>query len=365
MYVLQQRTLSPAVTLEIPEARYQELKQARAVLSSALAFEQRYELLIGNFIALELALTQVSLRATVEPQYGYSDAARVIEDANRHFVNLLTVMRGYCDQVQQDFKVLKVTPSFKDMAKDELRQAYGRSSDFRFMDSLRNYVQHKATAVHSCQMDAERESDPSSWADAMKFYASKDELSADKDFKLRVLDEQPKKIDLRRSARRAVEEYGAVHISLRRRASGEVSRSRATVEMAIKDYKLAGAETAVGLAARLAGDVSADVPLLLEWDDVRVQLTEKNRAVARLWRRAQPNQPKPTELVALRESLNQTQEEAAKSVFLSSERWRDYEDGLPMPIGLYHLYQLQAGAHPTHELQPLKERRVDANKLSM
>lgn len=106
-YVLEQRVLGPHLRVGISEDRYNELARAKKVLSEALSFEQRYELLLGNFISMELAMTEIGLRAKVEPSYRYSDVAEHLEKANRHVVNLLTAMRGYADQVLQDFKCLE------------------------------------------------------------------------------------------------------------------------------------------------------------------------------------------------------------------------------------------------------------------
>lgn len=103
-YILEQFIIGSRLQLSISEERYNELAHARSVLSEALAFEQRYELLLGNFLAMELAFTEICLRAKVEPQHRYVDSAEILETANRHVVNMLTAMRAYADQVVQDFK---------------------------------------------------------------------------------------------------------------------------------------------------------------------------------------------------------------------------------------------------------------------
>lgn len=353
-YILEQRIIGSRLQMSISEERYKELAQARKVLSEALTFEQRYELLLGNFISMELALTEICLRAKVEPQYGYLDWSKTLEKANRHVVNLLTAMRGYADQVLQDFKCLELEPSFGSVAKLELGKMFDRSPAYRFMYALRNHVQHKATAIHGCEGNDDRRGEANSWIDTVKFFANKSTLSADKDFKTRLLDEQPDKIDIRRLARQSVQEVGVAHLTLRKLAEEHVARARSAVETAIRDYKEAGAQSIIGLGARRVGDADADVPLLLDWDDVRLQLVDKSGSPPRLWPSGTHREPKAEEIVALREEAKQTRAQAAAIVFVSEERWQDYEDGLPMPEGLFHLYKLQLGRHPTHSLLPLK-----------
>lgn len=350
-YILEQFIIGPRLQLSISERRYKELAHARNVLSEALAFEQRYELLLGNFLAMELAFTEICLRAKVEPQHRYADSAEILEKANRHVVNMLTAMRAYADQVVQNFKCLELVPSFSEVAKSELNKAFGRSSDYRFMCSLRNHVQHKATAVHGFIASDDGIRDANGWVETVKFIANQAALRSDKDFKSRVLDEQPEKIDVRRCARRSVQVIGEVHLALRRLSEEQVARARSAIEFAIREYKEAGAESAIGLGARRVGDTSADIALLLDWDDVRLQLVDKNSSLPRLWPRRNHREPKVEEIIALREAVGQTQAHAAAIVFVTEECWQDYEDGLPMPEGLFHLYKLQVGRHPTHTLQ--------------
>lgn len=350
-YILEQFIIGPRLQLSISEGRYKELAHARNVLSEALAFEQRYELLLGNFLAMELAFTEICLRTKVEPQHRYVDSAEILEKANRHVVNMLTAMRAYADQVVQDFKCLELVPSFSEVAKSELNETFARSSDYRFMCSLRNHVQHKATAVHGFLANDDGMRDANGWVETVKFYANKVTLRADKDFKLRVLDEQPEKIDIRRRARRSVQAVGEVHLALRNLSKDQVARARSAIELAIREYKEAGAESTIGLGARRVGDTSADIALLLDWDGVRLRLVDKNSSLPRLWPRRSHREPKVEEIIALREAMEQTQAQAAALVFVTEDRWRDYEDGLPMPEGLFHLYKLQVGRHPTHTLQ--------------
>jgi hypothetical protein len=183
MYLLEQRVLGPHLQIEISEERYKELAHAREVLSEALYFEQRYELLLGNFLSLEQAFTEICLRATIEPQYEYSELSSNIEKANRHVVNLLTAMRSYADQVVQDFKCLAIEPTFGAMAKAELSALYERSSAYQFMWELRNFVQHKANAIHGFDSGSGTEEDANGWVEAVRLYAMKATLSADARFK--------------------------------------------------------------------------------------------------------------------------------------------------------------------------------------
>ncbi|KIN89017.1 hypothetical protein PO78_423 [Thauera sp. SWB20] len=362
-YLLEQRVLGPRLQMDINEERYNELAHAREVLSDALDFEQRYELLLGNFISLELDFTEICLRAMIEPQYRYPEIAETLRRANRHIVNVLTAMRGYADQVQQDFKCLDLKPKFSLIAKKELVRIFESSPDYRFMCALRNHVQHKATALHGFEEADAKSGDPNGWVETIKFYASKVSLSADRDFKSRVLDDLPEKIDVRRCARESVQELGRAHLALRSAISEHVARARSTIELAIRDYTEGGADSAIALCARRVGDPDADVPVLLDWDDVRLQLVEKNRRPPRLWPSRTHREPGTEQIVSLRKEAQHSLAQAAAAVFIPEKRWQEYESGLPMPEGLFHFYQLQVGRHPTHQLQP-SSSADDESKLT-
>jgi hypothetical protein len=216
---------------------------------------------------------------------------------------------------------------------------------------LRNHVQHKATAIHGFVSSDDGVRDANGWVETVKFFALQADLRSDKSFKSRVLDEQPEKIDVRRCARRGVQTIGEVHLALRSLTKHQVERARSAIELAICEYKEAGAESVIGLGARRVGCTSTDIPLLLDWDDVRIKLVDKNCSLPRLWPRRKNLEPTVEEIIALREGVRQTKAQAAALVFVSEERWQDYEDGLPMPEGLFQLYKLQVGRHPTHFLQ--------------
>lgn len=111
-YILEQLMIGPRTPVLISKERYEALASARKTLVDGLAFEQRYELLLGNFTTLELSLTELCLQLKIMPEYEYQQSSTMLETANRHMVNLLTSIRAYSDQVVQDFKNLPLEPSF-------------------------------------------------------------------------------------------------------------------------------------------------------------------------------------------------------------------------------------------------------------
>ena len=351
-FILEQRVLNPHVQMEIDEQRYNALANARSVLADALAFEQGYELMLGNFIEMEMAFTEISLRACLEFDYSHSTLAGLMREANRQVINVLTAMRSYVDQMPQLFKALDLNPKFAKFVKSELNDMHSASLDYQFVCELRNHAQHQGTAIHGFEASPVPRSDSNGWAEAVSLYANKSELMAS-NFKAWVLEKQPDKINVRSCIRMSMFALGKVHLKLRAHLATQVDEARTTFDVAISDYQAAGADSVVGLAARSVGGKNEDIPVFVDWDVVRQSLAKKNNQPPRLWARPSPGEPTVNEIFALRTAVGDTIAQAARRVFVSEARWAEWESGLPMPQGLFTLYQLQGGRHPSYEVRLL------------
>src|SRR3546814_2211468 len=92
-YYLRRHAIWPQVMVEIDQARYERLVASRRTLVDALSFEQRYELLLGNFTAFEMFCAELSVRSNFEFDFRYETWDIVLADANRHAHNFLPTAR--------------------------------------------------------------------------------------------------------------------------------------------------------------------------------------------------------------------------------------------------------------------------------
>jgi len=130
---------------------------------------------------------------------------------------------------------------------------------------------------------------PADKSQTMMFYCDKAKIAADRGkFKKRVLDESDDKIDLRAVLRGYMTQMSGIHIALRTLVNAECERSRGIVTSAIAEYSAEqeGKLTStpgIGLASVVMRDekIAESVPLLLNWDDTRVRLAQKNRFAIR------------------------------------------------------------------------------------
>ncbi|MCE4540773.1 hypothetical protein LXT12_26440 [Pelomonas sp. P7] len=356
-YILEQQIFDPHPRLEFTEARFHELVRAGATLSDAQAFEQGYELMLGNFMDMELAFSRIGLSATLEFDHHYGSLAQILRDANRQVVNVLTAIRSYVDQAPQLFKALDLTPDFASAVRKALNDMHANSADYRFVYALRNHVQHQGSAVQGFEGADDPRVDANGWADAVRLLAFKNQLGT-ADFKASVLAEQPDRIDVRQRLRMSMEALGTVHLALRELVVSRVDAARSAFEEAIRDYQAAKPPGVAALYLRSTADPTQAVLIGLDWDDVRLSLVRKNSQPARLWPRRSRGQPEPSAIVALRVAAEHSVRQAAGAVCVSEVQWMDWEAGLPMPEGLFILYQLQTGQHPTHRVERKPDQRL-------
>lgn len=202
-YILRIAALGQFPELEIDTDRYERLKVSRPILSHALAIEEKYEIIISNFLELERDAINASVSEMARNHIEYKDFFDVRLALNIRLVNLLTAIRLYTDQLSSH--ICACLPS-KDDTKVKIKELfateYDSSFEYRFMEALRNYVQHSGIPVH-------RISTGGKWTDiddglleySIYFGTQRKELLLDDGFKKQILDEMPEEVNLRSASR--------------------------------------------------------------------------------------------------------------------------------------------------------------------
>ena len=274
---LQLDHLSPSPPLEIEEAEYSLLLQSRPVLNAAFSFEENYDLLIGNYIELENAALSHAAESMVRQRHDYHDLFEVRAEINRRVVNFLSAARLFVDQLPQH---IEQCGGEKDELKAKLSSEYDASFAYRFMEALRNHVQHSGSAVHTLSIG-------SKWQPPrerrkivfnLQAFTQKRFLLLDKTFKKATLAECPERVEVLVATRRYLESLSAVHDFARQQIEEPVAKARSAFAEAIDRYKQFSKESTIGLTAYPPGerDPSNGVAVFLNWDDVRIKLSQRN-----------------------------------------------------------------------------------------
>lgn len=155
-YQLTLAILDPRQELEIDKERFDLLKGARHTLIEAFALEEKYEILISNYLELEQQIVRQAVVAQIRTQSDYSEYFEFRMAFNVALVNLLTAARLYVDQFPRHVRDCLLDENQLVLAESWLKQAYDSAFEYRFMEALRNHVQHNGVPLHSWSVGSEK-----------------------------------------------------------------------------------------------------------------------------------------------------------------------------------------------------------------
>lgn len=291
-YFVRRFTLDCIKVKEIDQSIFDALKDSRELLYSARVIEEKYDLLIQNYLEFEQEVLSKLVENMVTNQIGYDDFYELRSVLNRRIVNFLTSAKLYSDQIQKHVNTC-MNDCVNEKVKDFFRDEYDTNFEYRFMEALRNYVQHYCLAVHHITMNSswERDVEPFQQVNKIKICALKSELVLDKSFKRGVLNEMDNEVDLLRAIRVYMSSFGGIHNKIRRLICDNVNIARDLVQKTIDDYRLIDTGDVIGLNAySVEGSDPFSLPIetcpvMLDWDDVRLNLQRRNDGVTNLGKR--------------------------------------------------------------------------------
>jgi hypothetical protein len=253
--------------------------------------EEIYDLVISNYLDFEIVLMESAVHSMVREEYTHDHFFLTRSQFNKRIVNLLTAARMHKDQLKR--RVPACLPGDPD-AEQTVRQLFSKERDecfeYRFMDKLRNFVQHFGLPVHWTNFQGAWDTlgEDGNLLFWIETGSSKIKLQEDDKFEPSVLNEAPDKIDLRDTIRKYVEAISRVHAGARKLVQESSREARETIENALSSYRKEFAGDIVGLFAFCMDDedkVLDKIPVMLEWDDIRVQLTKRNPLLVNLSKR--------------------------------------------------------------------------------
>ena len=272
--------------MTITKREYIALKKARDILSAGLDIEQQYEVLVSNYEDFEKEILGL---ATEFMLYIPNEFRQYHARLNKRIINLLTTSLLYRDQVKQRVRDIVVNRS-EEVGKLEalFTEKHDKHLEYRFMEQLRNHVQHFGFPVYQVRL--------SGWVENMhqvnmefpstiEFGAEKKRLQENPKFKKSVIEELDDTVDLKQMSRKYVECLSEIQASIRTMILGELNEARRSIEECINRYRDEVDEQTNNLIITVfeeGGEDKDQVKLLLNWDDLRLELTNKNRILTNL-----------------------------------------------------------------------------------
>lgn len=276
-------------TLPIDSQRLSLLKASKAILAAALEVEEEYEMMISNYIDLEKESLNASISYMVRTLGGHADFFDAGLALNRRLMNLLTSVRLYSDRLTDHCCTCLPGETGITERVESLRSTeYETNFDYRFMEALRNYIQHYGTAVHHITFGG-RLIHPlvnGLVEISSSFSASKKMLASDPHFKKQILDEMPDKVDLVSASRGYIEALSSIQSNVRQIVSKSVNEARSLIQAAMDDYRAVYRKDLVVLSAYIFHEKTKidEMPLFLNWDDIRIHLQKRNKQLKNLKR---------------------------------------------------------------------------------
>lgn len=289
IYAIGQKEFCP-----ITKEEYGALESAKLGLVALLHIEEKFDMLIENYLELEHDLLSIALRdmATFDHSSHASQDNRGL--INRRLLNFLSAGRLYLDQIKQHLSEIDTHILTEITAL--ISATYDAQPDFRIMEALRNYVQHCGFPSHSITHSAKWLPPSQSARLQIAVHPSVilEELGKDKKFKKKALEDLEAiavngKVYLMPCVRQYVELLGGIHVQLRK----ALEHCRELWDAAFLNAQSKFASTypntkTLGLAAVIqtgTGGWSGKIEVYTALIELRKRLTEKSFNFTKLSKR--------------------------------------------------------------------------------
>lgn len=267
---------------DISEEYFNQLNESHCCLFNAYQFEQKYDLVVGNFLELENDVFRAVMDHMIGRFPGWTNHFEVQLTINRRVANLLSACKTYFDQMNRHF-ILCFKGSKKEARsmKQYSGSLYDKRPEYRLMEALRNHVQHHSLAVHSCSVGGKNvDHDGQSRVQyGVEFRVNRSELLHNRKFKALVRDEMPERVDIIAAIRvymdciNYIQKRGRNLLNLRISEAFKVLQGVAGNEDT-SHHMMAP----VALVLNEAGEMDAMVPLNLVLHEELQKLRQKNPA---------------------------------------------------------------------------------------
>lgn len=300
-YGLAKMVLGSKAFTPITENDYLRIKHARSGLFECLYMEEKFDLLVENYLEFETTLLESTVHDMIlqDQDYQWFNLERGL--FNRRLANLLSAGRTYIDHMKQHID--RIFPSGSIDTFDinaELSKQYDARFGYRCMEALRNYVQHFGFPVHKISFQHSRveRQKKNLFLFAITPYLRPNDLRVDDGFKKQILKEMEamgNEIDLKFLVRDYMEGLSIVHSEVRKHIHQKCTEWESIFSEAIERYKSNNPEEdkVTGLSAVICtedGLYKDDIALFLDFIDLRKYFEKKNNTLTNLTLRFATNE---------------------------------------------------------------------------
>jgi len=262
--------------VQITKEEFARLKRAKDTLTKLFLLTDNYRVVVESYRSLEKA------KHDEELNYMLSSSAIRSEDIidlrvtlNSQILGYLANARYFLDSTNRLLPKILSPEQVRSFKKLQIGM-YDSIREYRFIEALRNYVQHRGLPIHIVQhhnfLEDETNLDTSDQVVSLSLLSKRMTLKQDDKFKKAALDGMPEDINIIECVRFHMEVMWKLHDYLIRNHSQLADDVRAVVSEAIQRCKAGTKEKIMSICAiaQLSEtEVYEEIPLLLNWDDAR------------------------------------------------------------------------------------------------
>jgi hypothetical protein len=276
-YALKVLALGHSKLVNITAEEFKALEKAQNVLSGFSNLTENYRIVLDAYNRVETVSHETALNHII---YGFSAYSGVLDTRvviNSALIGYLAAARYFLDSTDKLLPHL-LQPSDVSAFNKFRSEYYDANKEYCFIEALRNHVQHRDLPVdgikyHNFVEDTKKHS-VSDLVTAVSLYVMREKLEADEKFKKQALTDMPGEIDVIQCTRSHMAGLWALHDYLLKNHGVLAANARNVVGQARDKFNATINGSLLGLHAVAATDdgvIKEQVPLLLDWDDARLQ----------------------------------------------------------------------------------------------
>jgi|GEM_PF-2471964 len=274
-YCLQIHALGCPEKLDLSEDEFFLIKASKHKLEALFKMVEDYRIVVESYRMVEASQFEAAFSHILFSHASYNDSSDTRVLLSSKIAAYLSCARYFLDST--DRTISKISSEEEALKfKSFKSEIYDSVKEYRFIEALRNYAQHREVPIDSIHSysgyDNKNEGQNSDIATVLSIRAHKSSLAADSKFKKKVLDGMPETIDLVHAIRCHMEGLWKIHDYLNRCTDSIAKNSRFVIESAIERFKKEIKTDSLGLyafAQMSEVDIKDKVPMLLDWDDAR------------------------------------------------------------------------------------------------
>lgn len=243
------------------EEQYTKLKKSKEILFDVRTRENIYHIILLNYDEFEKELLKIQEDEENDP----SDINGYLIRKEQRILNLFSSITRYLDSFRKKEGIKKYSEYLKKELK-KINKYIWKVSDkdqkLKIMRHLRNHIQHNGILVEKGSIGT-----------IFEFHINKNNIKAD-DFDVNDFKDIEEDIDLKKYLRQYIDFISDVHQQFRQETDTKVKEARNCLENILKVYPKF---KCLEMLKKEDNVVVEQIPILLDWDDARVALVEKNR----------------------------------------------------------------------------------------